>query len=180
MPRPAGTPELTASQRSFLQASEQEEGLRRDEERQQIERMRTAQEEREKAFAGDGQRSGRPGAGATPGGQAHSKIGIAVTGVLSVAVGGAGLIAYRNGEKARLALNQIQEERNLQDRLIRLARNRDYPPRPTTSRRWRVATKARARSTWVSDFTGHVYYGTSASRPTRRWKIFWDSSPLVA
>ena len=48
--RPANAPELTALQHEFLQASEEAEAQRTNAERRQLEEMRVAQEEREKAL----------------------------------------------------------------------------------------------------------------------------------
>ncbi|GAB3647684.1 hypothetical protein GCM10028813_10850 [Ramlibacter alkalitolerans] len=169
--RPAGAPELTGAQRSFLQASEQAEAYRLDEERQQIERMRRAQEGREQALQAS-TRAQEDRARALRLVVRRTIVGIAVTGVLTLAVAGAGYVAWRNGEKTKVALRQVQEERNLQDRLIRLAHNRDYPAPPysvdTLARRYEGETPEH----FGTDFIGGRYYGTFRIRADAQMEEF--------
>jgi hypothetical protein len=157
--RPANVPELTTSQRGFLEASEQAEALRQNRERQQLEDIRIAQAAKAEALAATEKAQGeREHALKTV--VRRTIAGIVTAGVLSVAVGTAGFIAYQNGEKARTALLKIQDEQLLEDRLIRLARGQDFPPPPYSedilTRRYEGESPAHIGT----DFLGGVYYGT--------------------
>lgn len=156
--RPANAPELTLAQRAFLQASEDAEAQRLDAERQQIEDMRMAQQARAVALESSG-RAQEERAKALKTVVRRTIAGIVVAGLLTIGVGIVAFIAYRNGEQARLALLQIQDERLLQDRLIRLARNRDFPSPPyeidILARRYEGETTEHVGT----DFMGGVYYG---------------------
>ncbi|MBC7778804.1 MAG: toll/interleukin-1 receptor domain-containing protein [Proteobacteria bacterium] len=156
--RPANAPELTVVQRAFLQASEDAEARRLDEQRQQIEDMHAAQQARAAALESSG-RAQEERAKALKTVVRRTIAGIVTAGLLTLTVGVAGFVAYRNGEQARLALLQIQDERLLQDRLIRLARNRDFPSPPyeidILARRY----EGESTDHVGTDFTGGVYYG---------------------
>jgi hypothetical protein len=157
--RPANAPELTTSQRSFLQASEEAEAQRQNQERQQLEDMRAAQLARAEALAASEKaQDERERALKTAWRRTIAFVVTAV--VLSAAVGAAAIVAYRNGQQARTALLQIQDEQLLQERLIRLARSRDFPPPPydvdILARRYEGESPDHVGT----DFLGGVYYGT--------------------
>ncbi|MEQ1696045.1 MAG: toll/interleukin-1 receptor domain-containing protein [Hyphomicrobiaceae bacterium] len=157
--RPANAPELTPAQRNFIEASELAEALRQNWERQQIEEMRAAQAAKAEALAAS-EKAQDERAKALKTVVARTIAGIAVAAVLSVGVGTAGFIAWRNGEKAQKALLQVQDEQLLQDRLLRLARGKSLPPQPypidILARRYEGESPAHMGT----DFLGGVYYGT--------------------
>jgi hypothetical protein len=157
--RPANAPELTTSQRSFLQACEQAEAQRQDQERKQLEDMRAAQLARAEALAA-GEKAQDERARALKTVVRRTIAGIVTAVLLSLAVGTAGFIAYRNGEQARTALLQIQDEQLLQDRLIRLARSRDFPPPPYDVDILAKRYEGESPDHVGTDFLGGVYYGT--------------------
>jgi hypothetical protein len=156
--RPANAPDLTVAQRMFLQASEQAEIERQDVTRRQLEDMRNAQDARAAALEASSKAQDERSRALKA--LAHRTIiGIVAACLLSVAVGSAAFFAHRNGKRAQAALEQIQDERLLQDRLIRLARNRDFPPPPYSidilARRYEGEKSEHVGT----DFLGGVYYG---------------------
>lgn len=171
--RPANAPELTVAQRRFMQVSEQAEAERSDTARRQIEEIRTAQQARAAALEA-GARAQDERAKALRTLVRRTVVGGVVAGVLAVAVGATGLLAYRNAAETRRALAQIQDERLLQDRLIRLARNRDLPEPPydeaTLARRYEGQTADHVGT----DFLGGVYYGVYRLQARTQMKAFVD------
>ena len=157
--RPANAPDLTILQRSFLQAGEQAEAQRQNQERKQLEDMRAAQLARAEALAAsETAQDERERALKTV--VRLTVAGIAMAFLFCLAVGTAGFVAYRNGKQARMALLQIQDEQLLQERLLRLARSRDFPPPPydvgILARRYEGESPDHVGT----DFLGGVYYGT--------------------
>ena len=169
--RPANAPELTTSQRFFLQASEQAETLRHDKERQQLDDMRAAQAARAQALAAN-EKAQEERERALQSLARRTIIGIVVAGVLSLAVGIAGLIAHRNGEAAREALAQVREEQHLQGRLINLARNREYPPPPYAVDILAKRYEGESPGHVGTDFLGGIYYGTYRIRAGTNLEAF--------
>lgn len=157
--RPANAPELTSSQRVFLQASEQAEMLQQNKERQQLEDIRVAQAARAQALA-ENEQAQQEREKVLRSRARRTFIAIAVTSVLMVAVGIAGLIAHQNGEAARKALAQVQEEQLLQGRLINLARNREFPPPPYAIDILAKRYEGESPDHVGTDFLGGIYYGT--------------------
>lgn len=156
--RPANAPELTVAQRALLQASEQAEAQRLDGERQQIEDMRSAQQAKATALELSG-KAQEERARALKTVVRRTVLGIVAAALLSVTVGIAGFMAYRNGVRAELALAQIQDERLLQDRLIQLARNRDFPAPPYAIDILATRYEGEKPEHVGTDFMGGVYYG---------------------
>ena len=156
--RPANAPELTVAQRALLQASEEAEAQRLDGERQQIESMRSAQQARAAALELSG-KAQEDRAQALKIVVRRTVLGVVAAGLLSVTVGIAGFVAYRNGALAERALAQIQDERLLQDRLIQLARNRDFPAPPYTIDILATRYEGEKPEHVGTDFMGGVYYG---------------------
>ena len=156
--RPVDAPEITSTQRAFLQASEEAEARRLDVERRHIEQVRAAQEARAVALQATATAQEERAKALTIV-LRRTIAGIVVAALLTIGVGIAAFLAYRNGEQARTALRQIEDERSLQDRLIQLARRRDSPGPPyaedVLARRYEGETTDHVGT----DFLGGVYYG---------------------
>lgn len=169
--RPANAPELSPAQRAFLHAAEEAEACARDEARRQIEAVRAAQEARAVALEASS-RAQDERATALRTIARRTRWGMLAAVVLSSVAGVASVVAYRNGEQARQALAQIRDERNLQDRLIRLAGNRD--PLQVECRVDILARRYEGETAdhIGTDFLGGVYYGVYRIKAGRSMASF--------
>jgi hypothetical protein len=156
--RPTNAPELTSQQRSFLEASEHAEMLRQDRERQQIEEMRVAQAAKAEALAAQ-EKAQAERAKALRLVVRRTIIGVAVAAVLSTGVAIVGSIAWRNWQTAEQALLRVKDEQLLQNRLIRLARNKEFPPPPYSIDILARRYEGEGPADVGTDFMGGVYYG---------------------
>lgn len=97
----SGAPETTDLQRAFIQASAEAEDARNNEERRQLAAMAEAQAEREKALRSAAR---------------SNRLALIVTGLLVVAMGGLGVLAYsfwQDGVEARAAARAAEEAAEL-------------------------------------------------------------------
>ncbi|MDZ4842117.1 MAG: toll/interleukin-1 receptor domain-containing protein [Hyphomicrobium aestuarii] len=156
--RPTSAPELTPQQRGFLEASENAEMLRQDRERQQIEEMRVAQAVKAEALAAQ-EKAQAERARAVQLVVLRTIVGVAVAAVLSTGIAISGGIAWRNWQKAEQALLRVKDEQLLQDRLIRLARNKEFPSPPYSIDILAKRYEGEGPGDIGTDFMGSVYYG---------------------
>lgn len=171
--RPANAPALTDAQRAFLHASELAETQRLDTERQQLEHIHSAQQEREQALQA-GAKAQEERSRALRLVARRTVIGGVAALLLALAAGGAAFVAHRNNALLQQQLSRNEEERLLQDRLLRLARQREHPAEPYSDDMLARDYEGESPDHVGTDFAGGAYYGSFRLQASTQMQPFLD------
>lgn len=171
--RPTNAPELTDTQRAFLQASELAEAQRKDAERQQLEHIRSAQQAREQALQ-EGAKAQEERARALRLVARRTVMGGGAAVILALAAGGAAFIAHQNSVQLQQQLARNEEEHLLQERLLRLASQREHPSRPFSDEMLARDYEGETPDHVGTDFAGGIYYGTYRIQANTQMQAFLD------
>jgi len=156
--RPSNSPELTALQRKFLEASEHAQQARNDAERQQLEKIHQSQNDREKALQ-EKSKAQEERAQALTLVWRRTVVGILVSLILFLGLAIATIEVIRRGQSNERALRRIEDEQLLFGRLLKLTSNREIPPE--SSDVYILASRYEGENVdhIGTDFVGGRYYG---------------------